>query len=484
MDNNMKILNKYILKKTVLLMVPLAMIMGGCSKDFLNLPPELSLPEENSYDTKSRIEAQVRGLYGSIKDGSFYAGRYQIYNDIRGEDFINRNGNTVTGYSTYQFTNDASDNYITNFWNQGYLTINRINKFILDFDNAPSGAVTDAEKSAFIGEAKFIRGLTYYALVQLFAKPYALNSGQSVGIPLRLNAETSTANSDLAPSPVKDIYSQILKDLNEAESALPATYSSADVRTTRAHKNTVIALKTRVYLAMRNYQQVIVEGNKIVSATAPFKSTTGVAHELQSSIANVFTTFNTTESILSWPYASTNAPGTQNQLGYYYNVGNIEYYLNPNGIFGNAAWPSSDQRKSALTRLYPGSTWNMLTKWGGTPYLDWVPVIRYAEVLLNLAEAEAEAGSETRSLALLGAVRKRSDNTYTFPAFANKQALIDAILLERRIELLGEGFRAADAQRRLLPLPAVGLGTPIAVTDERYTFPIPTNERLTNSEIN
>ncbi|MGN0002106.1 MAG: RagB/SusD family nutrient uptake outer membrane protein [Sphingobacterium composti] len=480
----MRVINKYILRKSVLLMLPLALSLGACDKDFLNLPPELSLPEENSYDTKSRIEAQVRGLYGSLKDGTFYAGRYQIYNDIRGEDFLNRTGNGVTGYSTYQFTNDASDSYITNFWIQGYLTINRVNKFIADFETAPAGVVTDAEKAAFLGEAKFVRALAYYSLVQLFAKPYALNNGESRGIPLRLNPETSTANNDLAPSPVKDIYTQILKDLNEAEGALPVTISSADVRTTRAHKNTAIALKTRIYLAMGNYSQVITEANKIVSATAPFKATSGVAHQLDESIANVFSSYNTLENVFSWPYASTNAPGTQNQLGYYYNVGNIEYYLNPNGIFGNTAWPASDARKSEFVTLYPGSSWNILTKWGGTPYLDWVPVIRYSEVLLNLAEAEAEVGSQTRSLALLSAVRHRADSDYVFPTFANKQSLIDAILLERRIELLGEGFRAADAQRRLLPLPAVGAGTPIPVTDDRYTFPIPTNERLTNTETN
>ncbi len=478
----MKILNKIIIKKTLLFAVPLALLMGSCGKEFLNLSPELSLPESASYNTKTRIEAQVRGLYGSIKDGTFYAGRYQIYNDIRGEEFLNRTSNGVTGFSTYQFTNDPSDNYITNFWNTGYLTINRVNKFIADFASAPAGVVTDAEKAAYIGEAKFVRALTYYALVQLFAKPYALNSGSATGIPLRLNAETSAANNDLAPSPVKDIYAQILKDLNEAEAALPATISDANTRTTRAHKNTAIALKTRVYLAMGKYADVITEGAKIVSASAPFSAPTGVANKLSASITDVFKTYNTLENVLSWPYASTNEPGTQNQLGYYYNVGNIEYYLNPNGILGNATWSSTDERKKNLVGT--NGSMKILTKWGGAPYLDWVPVIRYSEVLLNVAEAEAEVGSQSRALDLLKAVRLRSDATYVFPTFATRQDLVSAILVERRIELLGEGFRAADAQRRLLPLPAVGLGTPVPVTDNRYTFPIPTNEKLTNGLIN
>lgn len=478
----MKIFNKNIVNKSLLIAVPFALLLGSCGKDFLNLPPELSLPEADSYATKSRIEAQVRGLYGSIKDGTFYAGRYQIYNDIRGEDFLNRTSNGVTGFSTYQFTNDPSDNYITNFWNQGYLTINRVNKFIADFDNAPAGVVTDVEKAQFIAEAKFVRALTYYSLVQLFAKPYAMNSGNEKGIPLRLNAETSSDNNELAPSPVKDIYVQIVKDLNEAEAGLPDTYSSADLRTTRAHKNTAIALKTRVFLAMGDYPKVITEGAKIVSATAPYSAATGVNNKLMDDVTQVFTAYNTLENVLSWPYASTNAPGTQNQLGYYYNIGNIEYYLNPNGILGSSSWSNNDKRRTALTAstTATGTALRILTKWGGTPYLDWVPAIRYSEVLLNVAEAEAEAGSQTRALELLKAVHLRSDPSFVFPTFASKQDLVNAILLERRIELLGEGFRAPDAQRRLLPLPAVGLGTPVPATDNRYTFPIPTNEKLTN----
>jgi len=483
----MKILKKYNINKALFLVIPFAVLTSSCGKDFLSLAPELSLPEENSYDTKSRIEAQISGLYGSLKAGTFYAGRYQIYNDIRGEEFVNRTSNSVTGFSTYQFTNDPSDSYIANFWAQGYLTINRANKFIIDFEQVTNNVVTEDEKKAFISEAKFVRALTYYSLVQLFAKPYALDAGASPGIPLRLNAETSTDNNNLALSPVKDIYAQILKDLNEAEQGLPVTVTNATARTTRAHRNTAIALKTRVYLAMGDFPNVILEGNKIVSATAPFKATTGVLHELNATPNQGFSNFTTLESVLSWPYETTNAPGTQNQLGYYYNVGNLEYYLNPNspGIYASPQWPATDLRKSALTRIYAlSATLNvpMLTKWGVTPYLDWVPVIRYSEVLLNLAEAEAEAGSLTRAEALLEAVRFRSDPAYVFPALGTKSELINAILLERRIEFLGEGFRAPDLQRRLAPLPAIGLGTPVPVTDNRYVFPIPTNEKLTNFE--
>src|SRR5690606_42124182 len=96
---------------------------------------------------------------------------------------------------------------------------------------------------------------------------------------------------------------------------------------------------------------------------------------------------------------------------------------------------------------------NILTKFSAaSPYLDWIPVIRYSEVLLNLAEAEAEAGSQTRALALLKAVRNRSDAAYTFPAFAYKDASVSAIHLDLRIEFLGEGLRVLDLPSRNMPI--------------------------------
>lgn len=475
------------LVKVALVSLPLLAMVSSCKKDFLNLPPELSLPEESSFETSSRIEAQINGLYGSLKNGNFYGGRYLIYNDIRAEEFLNRTNNGVTGLTTYQHTNDPSDTYIANFWNQGYLTINRANKFLADFDNAPAGVVSDQQEVAFRAEAKFVRALTYYSLVQLFAKPYALDNGQSRGLPLRLQAETSSANNELAPSTVAQIYDQILKDLNDAEAGLPDTYGTAKLRTTRAHKNTAIALKTRIYLAMGKYSDVITEANKIVSAGAPFVSPNRVANKLQADVVSAFRApYTSDENILSFPMADTNAPGTQNQLGYYYNAGNIEYYLNKTapGIFVNTtSWTATDKRRVSLTSAY-SADWQMLIKWSAqSPYIDWIPVIRYAEVLLNLAEAEAEVGSQARALALLSAVHQRSDADFVFPAFAGKADLINAILIERRIELLGEGFRAPDIQRRLLPMVSVGAGADIPVTDDRYVFPIPTGEVQTNPGI-
>ena len=84
-----------------------------------------------------------------------------------------------------------------------------------------------------------------------------------------------------------------------------------------------------------------------------------------------------------------------------------------------------------------------------------MPLVRYAEVLLNYAEAAAQTSDLTTATALLKAVRNRSDASYTFTkGISSKEELIETILNERRIELLGEGFRTPDLLRRVQKLPA------------------------------
>jgi starch-binding outer membrane protein, SusD/RagB family len=483
--NMFNIINKKYLLRLALLSIPLTPMLTSCADDFLEANPRTSASFETAFNSPARIEAQANGLYSTIKSGAFLGGRYQVYNDVRAEEFINRLNNGVTGAWAYSHIIGADDTYLANFWITGYLGIHRANLFLEGLD-ANAATIDPAKLLNYKGEAKFVRALTYFSLVQIYATPFAIDNGASPGLPLRLQGETGPENNGLARSTVAQIYAQIIKDLNEAEAELPDDHANANVRTTRAHKNTAIALKTRVYLTMRNYAKVIEEGNKIVSQSAPFTSPVRVAHALQPDIKTVFTNYTTTESILSFPMTNNSAPGTQNQLGFYYNGtpnGNREYYLNVNttgitGIYNHPQFRDTDVRKSDLTATIAGQRY--VTKFSGvTPFIDWVPIIRYSEVLLNLAEAEAEAGSMERATELLLAVHRRSDPTWTF-APASKEELVNAILVERRIELLAEGFRTNDVMRRGQAIPSVGAGAMIPTSDSRYLFPIPTREFQTN----
>ena len=108
---------------------------------------------------------------------------------------------------------------------------------------------------------------------------------------------------------------------------------------------------------------------------------------------------------------------------------------------------------------------------------------------MNLAEALANVnGLDTRSVALLNAVRGRADATTIFRP-TDKADLLSKIINERRIEFFGEGIRNGDFMRLGLPIPAktpVG-ATPVPAsnpTDRNYIWPIPNNEALYNKLIN
>jgi len=483
---------KQILKYVVLA----AIVVQGtsCYKSQLYPVPTTSISDLSAFDTKDRIEGQVRGMYATIKNAGMYGGRYQIFNDIRGGDFQNMTTNVVTGFDIWNYTpSNSSTNSVENHWGRAYLTINQANLFIEGMDAKGTSVVGDALSKNLVAEARFIRALCYYSLLQFYARPYWDGNGSKPGVPLRLKGNKGSDNYAMSRNPVSEVYAQILDDLNFAETNLPLTNGTAILNTTRAHRNTAIAFKTRVNLSMQKYTDVITEANKIVTATAPFTATTGVAHALQADITNVFKTpYTTTESILSMPFTPNETPGTQNQLGYYfgyssYNGGNGEYSLQATGIIADSGWKSDKRRtfvvlNTANSRHYIGGKYP-----GASPFLDFAPVIRYAEVLLNLAEARTRSTNsvDPQAVAILNAIRGRSDPTtvFTVASFANAQALIDAILKERRIELIGEGFAGADLTRLGLPLPAKPGVSAIPATGQQYIWPIPATELLLNTEM-
>jgi hypothetical protein len=463
------------------------LLFASCKRELLSPVPQTFIADVTAFDTPGRIANQVNSLYQVFKSGTFYGGRAQIAGDIRGEEFINETTNLVTGSDVWMLNpTGTSTNFVKNLWAIAYRTINTCNLFI-DGMNAKGSSVVGATlANNYIGEARFLRAATYFKLLEHYALPFADGNGSKPGLPLRLTGIKGSGFSDLARSTVAEIYTQIISDLDFAETNLPLTYSTASLRTTRAHRNTAIALKTRVYLAMQDYPKVVTEGNKLVpQAVAPFSSTSGATHSLSASIVSVFRSpYTAPESIFSLPMTSTagDNPGTQNQLGYYWSktTGNGEFSLNPSGIVANAGWDASDARRTfnAIVggKLYLDNKWN-----APSPYTDWAPYIRYSEVMLNLAEALARTnpGVNVKALALLNAVRQRSDPA-TILAPATQADLINAVLLERRIEFLGEGHRNLDLMRLLQTIPAKGSAPAKAPSEQGYIWPISADELAFN----
>lgn len=469
---------QYLNKKTILsCLSATVLLVSSCRKESLNPIPQTVISDASAFASPDRVMQQVFGVYSAVKNGNFLGGRTNIYHDVRAEDWVNVTGNGVTALGVWNFSLVSTDNQVENQWSAGYSAINRANVVLAGLD-ANAGVVSASLANRFRAETRFCRALAYFHLVNFYGRrPFSADNGASDGIPLRLSANTSNAGTALKRATVAEVYRAIINDLHFAEANLPLSYvGTNDSNTVRAHRNSAIALKTRVFMHIGRWDSVIIEANKLVPTSAPFVTASGVAHRLNAAFLTSFRTYNTTESIFSLPMTVNNAPGTQNGMASYQNA---EFALNPSGVLADAGWRTADARRALVVGTAAPFRYSKFNSDND----NYVPVIRYSEVLLNLAEALARtntSGVDARALALLNAVRQRSDAGVTLAPLTNAD-LIAAILNERRIEFLGEGLRGLDILRQNIAFPAKSSVAAVLPTTVPYVWPIPFSELAYNS---
>lgn len=462
------------------------LVLGACVKKTLDLQPYTSFSDQSAFSSADRVTLAVNGVYDAAQSGFYLGGAVRGYpfgaayiaqGDMRGEDMMNQAAfYQITYEATY---NNASPN--NGFMFQTiYSMINKANLTIDGVKGAVAGnVITAAQGSQFEGELRFLRALGHHELVINFSRPYSDNNGQSMGMIYRdfaVNNEVSAAQArEIKRSTIKvaDTYAKILADLDTAEAKMSATPT---LKTYRASKAAAIALKMRVKMHMKDWAGVIAEGTKLVPAAAPYVSPIG-GWKLTTSADGPFTTQNSDENIFSIKNDPTDNGGVNGAPPQMYG----DPSLGARGlvrvspiIWSDPDWKCTDLRRSLLYRTSGTPTNAVYT----TKYRDYstssdaAPQIRYAEVLLTLAEAEARqaTGVSQRALDLLNAVRNRAVTTvaeqFTIASFTTKNALIAAILKERRIEFLAEGKRWGDIHRLALDpdfAPIAGGGIPAKV---------------------
>ncbi|HEY3430717.1 MAG TPA: RagB/SusD family nutrient uptake outer membrane protein [Cyclobacteriaceae bacterium] len=461
--------------KSVLILV---LIVTSSCQDLLEFQPSTSLPDTQIFTTAPYIELAVVGVYNSAQSG-FYAG-----NVIRGYPFgaahveqgDNRGEDVISTQQFYGITYDASYDPTTAnndfMWQTLYALINSANVVLDGLETVTTDIIPQTAIDNYKGEMLFLRALAHHELLKNFARPYsdnptAVNGGVVIRTePIRFRPESDAA-SLLGRSTVQQVYDQILADLNAAETLLPETRSSS-TNITRATKAAAVAIKTRVYLHMGNWASVVTEGNKLADElSAPFSPAAGYgSYALTASPMGPFTSAGSksnSESIFSIENNDVDNAGVNGALPTMYSAskapitGRALICISP-VLWNNSWFLSNDLRKSSLMVdddiAGPGRAAKYTKKYSDvTARTDNAPVIRYAEVLLNMAEAiQRQAGApDARALALLNAVRNRAvtnvADQFTLGNFATANDLTLAVLRERRIEFVCEGLRWGDIHR-------------------------------------
>ncbi|RFP65290.1 RagB/SusD family nutrient uptake outer membrane protein [Hymenobacter lapidiphilus] len=456
--------------------------IGIASCDVTDVSPQDALPESSAFEDAAKANLSVAGMYDAAQSGFYdplngtaiavrgypFGAAANELGDIRGADVTD-----LAGFFgiVYQNNVTASSPNIVNMWSTLYSLINQANVVIEGVQGAGQrGALTPADAAAFEGEARFLRALAYHELLQHFARPFADGAGSKPGVPYRDFAINTIETVDKARSQgrntVAEVYAKMLEDLKFSEDNLPATRSGS-ATVTRATKAAAIALKQRIHLHMGNWAAVVTEGNKLISAAAPFTSPIG-GRALATTPGAAFPggIAVTTENIFSIENSSDDNPGVNGALPSIYGSPNPPsnalpgvqgrglIAISPN-LFNASFWTCSDLRRTQLLQNTTARYFS--SKYKDAPNnSDFAPIIRYAEVLLNQAEAESRLGNSVRALALLNAVRNRAVvNAADQFSVANGNvpagiSLTRAILNERRIEFVAEGFRWDDIHRLAL----------------------------------
>lgn len=445
-------------------------------KKVLDVQSYTSITDVTAFATADRALLALYGVYDAAQSGGYNGGteaRGYPFGSANIEQEDNRGEDVINIAAFYQITYQASYNPTTAnnvaLWDNTYSMINKANIAIDGFRKAAaSGVLTTAVAAQYEAECRFLRAMGHHELVIMYARPYLDGNGNNLGVPYRDVAINSGAAVDqirTLPRPkVSEDYQKILADLDYAETNLPAGTAGSAASTYRATKAAAIALKMRVKLHMGDYQGVSTEGNKLVPASAPFISPIGgwtltatpdgpfsAAGGLNASKENIFSIKN---DPLDAPSVNGSLPGQYGPA----NLGGRGLVAISPIIWNNSGWKCDDKRRTLLyttgTNANNGTSILTVKYHDYSTRGDYAPQIRYAEVLLTLAEAEARqaTGVSQRAIDLLNAVRNRAlanpaTDAYTAASFADKVALIKAILLERRIEFLAEGKRWGDISR-------------------------------------
>lgn len=515
-------MKKNILKKAglILSLSLIAYTTNSCSRDeIVDLKPFNSIDEGFAFTTAANVDLSVIGVYNQAQNGFYYTSpeaantprgyafgaAYFEQGDMRGEDMVN----TATFYQlTYTATYDGGTANNVSHWDNLWSLVNKANIVIEGVNKASAAGIIPATtRDNYLGEMYFFRALAHLETLKHFARPYNFTAGAThPGVPYRTFGINTPATIDAAllegRASVKDNYTKILEDLNNAELLAPTKASrTGNGKITRITKEAAIALKTRVYLNMRDWNKVITEGAKLASS-----------YTIAASPSLPFTSnYGNTESIFSIENSAVTNPGVNAALASMYNNRTM-IAISPI-IWRNPRWTVNDKRREegAMVRTAAGVKYTNKYK-DVTNLSDASPLIRYSEVVLSMAEANARLGNTSSAITQLNLVRNRSlaniaAEEYTASSFANATELVDAIVTERRIEFLAEGMRWGDIHRLLyddlVPTPGIPakmanaaptaasytLGTPytgpfgvnmIPKTDYRILWPIPLTTTVNN----
>lgn len=442
--------------------------LSSCSDELLQLPNTTKVAD-NFYSNEAEIEEAVNAVFASLQfTGAFNLGLPAI-GELPGEDTYDEtpaNDDGVYGQLD-QFNAISSNGLFGSVWNDCYVGIQRTN---IVLNRIPSIQYKDETvKNARIGEMLFIRSLYYFYLVRIFGDvPLVI---EEVNNPRDYYTQVRT--------PVTTVYTQIISDLSSAIDKLPARNES---NKRRVVKTAAQALLGKVYLTLNDYEKAKTQLKAVQSSTA---------HSLIA-VDKVFDVSNESnpEIIFAVQFASGLNSNTEGSDAY--------RMFNPTGrLVGKMTgtkghgviksdfynlYDSKDTRKGVyIGALASGLGYNNKIAVPTTVVTDaesdWV-VLRYADVVLMLAEIENELGNYSAAVTYLNMIRQRA-GIGDYSGILDKTNVFAEVDIQRRKELVWEGQRWFDLVRQGRAKSVLGI-----TDNNKLLWPIPSSQIAASPALN
>ncbi|MBD2755043.1 RagB/SusD family nutrient uptake outer membrane protein [Spirosoma validum] len=489
-------------KITVLGVLFLCLSQFSCKEDMLVTTDPTRIGTDLFYKNETQFQQALSGVYGQLQNITNSAYIFQEFpSDNTTLDFNPLDRGGAAGWEAFEFsTVNQGNGEIATVWNLYYSALYNTN---FTLEKLASSGLDATVKAPIEGQLKFLRAYFYFNLVQYFGDVILVTS----------TLQNPNQAFDLLRSPQADVWAQVEKDLKESVTLLPTTYPAAQIG--RITKGAALGLLGKTQLTQKKY----------ADAVTTLKQVTG--YSLNPVYADNFNPAkkNGPESIFEVQYQGGNDLGEWSTFAYTFaprlSGAAVTGFANttPGGrnVPTNdmiAAYETGDLRKDASLK----TSYTLNGTVVPIPYVikfthahtitgrtddNW-PVLRYADVLLMMAEAiNEQSGPTAEAFGYLNQVRTRAGLAAL--SGLDKAAFKTAVLKERRVELAFENHRWFDLKRTMTPAelaafmnaygakekakPTVDRGgiafnaQDYVFSDFEYFFPIPAPQILINAKL-
>jgi hypothetical protein len=450
----------------------------SCNADKLELTNPNNLSPDTYFKSAAQVQSAVDAIYGSMQTTGMYNRGMWYGNDNMSHENTCNPQQEADKRQWLNFTMDATHSLTEAFWNSCYRGVNKAN-FVINntelISQIPDAFLSQVMKDKYIGEAKFMRALYYFWLVDKFG-----------GVPIYLGVDPAE-NLGMARATKEEVWAQIEADCIDATVKCRA---KADEVPGRATKGSAWALLGKARLYQKNYAGALEAFNNITGYSLEPAYFNNFMEETENGPESLFEVQFSKQAGYSDQWSSDRTDQGVNEgtfraqeyscLGWF-NVFVSEDLWNEfeagDPRRGFCAYQTGDlyanntltitltpliEDLDGVTTEYTRRGWRKYQNYykqpsetDNTSGIN-MKVIRYADVLLMMAECQANLNNLSAAIDLMNQVRTRPDVAmpeYGTPAMdaiypvANLAEFMVALEHERKIELCGEQVRFSDLVR-------------------------------------